>query len=174
MQVIEFTITREDFIGAQRLHQVVCLTRRWYLVRVALVAGGLGLLFAVLAPSGDSRIVWGLVVATIYIASMAFLVVLGRLVFLPINSRKQFSQRKDLGLPLSYTVEPSFISVTTKNGFSKMPTADFLKWSENSKSVLLYRSDNMFNFIPKRAIDDAFHAALIDELARARVPKAGF
>jgi hypothetical protein len=49
-----------------------------------------------------------------------------------------------------------------------------VKWTENRRAILLYRTDQTFNFIPRRALTDAFRAALMAELERAGVPKARF
>jgi hypothetical protein len=71
-------------------------------------------------------------------------------------------------------IDPPRIGVTSKNGFVNTPTEDFLKWAQNAKTILLYHSDRLFNFIPKRVMSDAFYRALTTELTRAGVPKARF
>ena len=75
---------------------------------------------------------------------------------------------------MKYEVTSSSICVKAGNSISDTPTEDFLKWVDDKNAILLHRSDNMFNFIPKRAVDDAFYAALMAELARASSPRARF
>jgi len=175
MEATEFTCREEDFLHAQRLHQIVALRGRRFAVRIGVVACALGLLFAVVEP-GEAifRVSSGLALAAVYVGVMSIFVLAGRFFFLPRVSRRQFLQRKDFRGVIAYEIQSPRISVTYKDGGAQTTTEDFLKWAENRTTILLYRSDNMFNFIPKRAVSDAFYAAFVAELARAAVPRAGF
>jgi hypothetical protein len=89
-------------------------------------------------------------------------------------ARRQLSQLKEFRAQFRVEVRSPRIVLSTKNGVSEKPTEDFLKWAENDKAILLYRSDRQFNFMPRRVVGEAFHRALLAELNRAGVPKAGF
>jgi hypothetical protein len=123
---------------------------------------------------GIEAVDYGLTCAVVYLCFMASLILVNRFFVLPRAARRQLSQLKEFGGPLKFGVSSPHIVLTTKNSFSETPTEDFLKWAENGKSILLYRSDRQFNFVPRRVISEAFHRCLLAELTRAGVSKAGF
>jgi len=175
MQASEFTCTPEDFLQAQRLHHTLSLRGRRFFTRIGLWSGALALVFAILAQRrGLNPVVAGLAVAVSYAVVTSILILTTRIFSLPRNSRRQFLQRKGFGGIMSYEIRSPNIVVKSTSAFSETPTEHFLKWAEDKKTILLYRSDNMFHFIPKRAIDDGFYAGLKAELARAAVPRAVF
>ncbi|HWE47389.1 MAG TPA: YcxB family protein [Caulobacteraceae bacterium] len=108
------------------------------------------------------------------IASQVIFFVLAAVIGVPLSSRHMLKQQKGLRYPLTIEVAPPRIVITNENSNSRSPTEDFLKWAENGKVLLLYRSGRSFNTVPKRVASDAFIAALKAELARAGVPKASF
>ena len=175
VESIKFTCTQDEFRQAQRFHHTLPLRGRRFVTRISLFAIGLGLFFAILTP-GDAinRVEGALLGAAMFLGVMAIFVLVNRLVFLPRASRRQFSQRKDVQASVKFDIRPPKIGITSKNGFSFTPTEEILKWAENGSTILLYRSDNLFNFIPRRAINESFYADLMAELTRAAVPKARF
>ncbi len=177
VEPIGFTYTVADFLDAQRLHHTLSLRGRRLLIRVAAIL--IAVSAAVVFASGEWKegvhaIEFGLACAAIYLCLIAVLILMARLFVLPRAARRQFSQLKEFGGPVKVGVSSPHILFTTKNGFSEIPTEDFLKWAENGKSILLYRADRQFSFVPKRVTSEAFHRSLVAELTRAGVPKAGF
>jgi hypothetical protein len=176
MESVEFTCTENDFLQAQRLHQTLYLRGR----RFALWMGPatlvmIAFIWSTAFASGYAHpMESGLLFGVMYLVLMALLIAANRFVALPRTSRRQFLQLKEFQAPLEFEVSPPVIGVTTKNGFAKVPTEDFLKWAENNKVVLIYRSDRMFHVIPQRAVTEAFHTSLMAELARANVSRARF
>jgi hypothetical protein len=174
MEAVEFTCTRDDFLRAQRLAQTVRLRGRGFLTVLVLCVGVIGVMLVLMHGGDHAPIAYGLIAGAQFVALIALWMVFNRFLLLPVVSRRQFSQRKEFAEALRFEIRPSAIAVTSKNGVNAIPTTDFLKWTRNDHTLLLYRSDNMFNFVPLRATTDAFRAALLAELERAGVPKAHF
>ena len=175
VEPIEFTCTENDLLDAQRLHHTLTLRGRRFLIRTAAIAVALAGVSMIVRQKADAEtLAYGLAFAAIYACVIVIAIVVTRLVTLPRAARRQFSQQKEFRGPMKVGINPAHIAVTSKNGFSNTPTEDFLKWAENGKSILLYRSDRLFNLVPKRVVSDAFHRSLMAELTRAGVPKAGF
>ncbi len=175
VEPLEFTCTQDDFVQAQRLHHTLVLKGRRFIITIGSGAVGLGLLLAITVPSPDTNPVeYGLVCAASFVGVIAIMTSFNRFFFLPRAACRQFMQQKEFRGLLKIAVDPPSIGITSKNGFSKIPTDDFIKWAENRKVILLYRADRLFNFIPKRVVSDLFHSSLVAELTRAGVPKAKF
>jgi hypothetical protein len=175
VEEVEFTCSERDFLDAHRLHHTLSLKGRRFLFLVSMI--GIAV-FGISMIGGDigKSTTWihALGAFAPFIFLLAILILVNRTLFLPRMARRQFLQNKEFRNPFKIGVRPPHIVLSSKNGFHATPTADFLKWSDNSKCILLYRSDRMFNFIPKRVLGDALHQKLIAELNRARVPKSGF
>ena len=176
---VEFTCTEADFLDAQRLHHTLSLRGRRFLIRIAagVVVLAVALPVAFVFGQGSTGIEafeYGLSGAALYLCVMAVLILVNRLIVLPRAARRQLSQLKEFGRPVKVGVSSPRIVLTTKNGSSEMPTEDFLKWAENGRSILLYRTDRQFNLLPKRVISEPFHRSLVAELSRAGVAKSGF
>ncbi len=174
MGTIEFTCTLEDFLAAQRLHHSVCLTGRRFWVRIGVAAVAVGAVIFALSSQRLHKAEDALVGVAVYLSVLLILTIINRLFFLPRNAKRQLNQNKSFRNSMKYEVTSSSICVKAGNSISDTPTEDFLKWVDDKNAILLHRSDNMFNFIPKRAVDDAFYAALMAELARASSPRARF
>lgn len=172
---IEFTCTEKDVLDAFRLHETTTLRGRRFLVLAA--AGTVGVAYLSMnwgKNAGIAGLAYGLAGAAIFLCLMAIIIVVSRLFALRRSARRQFSQQKELASPMKVAVHPPRIAWTTLNSFADTPTENFLKWAENDKSILLYRSDRLFHLIPKRVVSDDFQRSLAAELKRAGVPRAGF
>jgi hypothetical protein len=99
---------------------------------------------------------------------------INRYIFLPRSTRKAMAQLKEYQGPWEFAFEDHKLSIKTPRGGATLPFTDFLKWSENGSSILLYRTDKMFNFLPKQQVDSAFIEELRSELLAANVPRANF
>jgi hypothetical protein len=175
VEPIGYTCTQADLLAAQQLHHTITLKGRRFLIGAATPAVMLAVVFTIgFRGAGISAIEDGFLCAALYLSLVAVQILVTRLVVLPRAARRQFLQLKVFGGPLKVGVSSPRIVLTTKDGVSEMPTEDFLKWAENGKSILLYRSDRQFNFLPKRVVSPAFHQSLVSELTRAGVLKAGF
>jgi hypothetical protein len=141
---------------------------------IGVICVGLFLGFLGFSPWGLYGAFFGLAGAAFYISLMAVLICVRRFFSLPRSARRQFGQRKEFGDRMKMEVRPGEIVMTAKSGFATRPTREFVKWVDNSKIILLYVSDGLFHFVPKRAVSEEFRAALMAELARAGVPRAGF
>ena len=176
MGPVEYTLTPKELAQAYRLHY-----RRAFLgVRaillpfaVALVAYGIATVLSAEASEQYSVGRFAAVLAVAYVVVFAAVFALTWYVTLPMSARRQFKQRKEFATPLSIDVQSPFIAMTSGYGFAKIPTEDMVKWTEDRRVLLLYRTDRTFNMVPKRVVTDALDAALKAELARAGVRKIG-
>lgn len=175
LEQVEFTCTQADLLDALRLHQALSMKGRRFLIRIAAGAFVIAVIFMVMQGSMYAyAFAYALICVASYLCLIAVLVLVNRLVGLPRAARRQLSQHKELGGALKVGLRSPRIVVASKNGHSETPTEDFLKWAENSRSILLYRSDGLFNILPKRVVGDEFYRGLMAELARAGLPRAGF
>ena len=175
VDAVAFTCTKADFLDAQRLHHTLALRGRRFLLVVAAVTVVVTIAFMFGRRStGIQDLVDSLPFVAMFFCLLALQILVTRLFVLPYNARRQFSQLKEFRGPMKVGVSSPRITVATKNGSSEIPTEDFLKWAENGKTILLYRSDRLMNLVPKRVASEVFRQSLIAELTRAGVPKAGF
>lgn len=178
MNAIEFTLSEQDFLQAMRRHHTLSLKGRRFafaLGWIALVLAGVGVALALSTNSSVADAVsYGAIMVGAGLGVLAVQIAINRVFFIPRGSKRQYGQLKALSAPTKYEVLPPVIAVTTLNGFANIPTEDLIKWTEDKHVLMLYRTDRSFNVIARCAIPEAFHAALIAELARAGVPKASF
>ena len=172
---MRFTYLDTDFIDAQRLHHRLGLMGRRFVILIAAIAVGLAAAYALGRQGVDAHaLVQGVVIAAAFVGLTAILSALGLVLLLPVAARRQLRQLKEFHGPIEVAIDPPRIALTTKNGLSRTPTEDLLKWAEDDKTILLYRSGRLFNFLPKRVVSQTFRRALMAELARAGVARAGF
>ena len=175
---VEFTYTPQDFIDAQNLHWLRAVLG-WKFLRTILILGSLlSLLYFYLAYLSDESI------STMILSGLAgfafsavFLVVLStinRLFFIPRSQRKAFSQMKEYTGQNSFTLNDETILITTLRGQTELPYTDFVKWTENQKTVILYRTDRLIHFIQKSKTETSFQKFLIGNLAQAKIPSVNF
>lgn len=177
MASIEFALTEAELADALRLSHAMSLTSRRSLIYLGLlfVFWSALLLFVLLTAGRDdpNAMTFAGIVLACMIGGVAVQIPITRRLYIPMVARRTFKQQKDLGDWRTIEVQPPRIVFRTENAIANTPTENFLKWAENQKIVLLYRSDRLFNMIPKRAMTDEFYAALTAELARAGVRKMG-
>jgi hypothetical protein len=63
-----------------------------------------------------------------------------------------FTQQKDLSAPFEMTLTDQEFSMRNEFGESHLPWDSFVKWKEDKEMLLLYRSDVMFQMLPKRLL----------------------
>ena len=174
MTPITVSFEPDDYLSAGRLH-LAGGTRRMV---VGAAAGAAIAVAALMVYEGPSKFeASNLLLAALVVGAAALLVALlngfRMLAVLPRRTRRIVQQQKNLHRPFDLWWDADTIFTKSANGDARIPWSDYLKWRENGRLFLLYRSDVLFQMFPKRA----FPAAQIDEfraLARAKIaPAAG-
>ncbi len=139
----------EDLKAAQNLHAMPG-KRGW--IWVGALMGFLVVLLLVsfiLAALG--RLSWWLVFYPIFIIGF---VALYWYVLRPGQIARVYKQHKELASPFEMELTDEGYSIKNDYGTGKIPWRDFAKWKANQKMILLYRTDNMFNMVPRRLLQD--------------------
>lgn len=91
--------------------------------------------------------------------------------WVPRLSKKIYKQQKDLRLETTSWWDDHKLHSSNEQGHANLNFSDMVKWRADEKVVLLYRSDQMFNFLPARIFkDEAHRGGLIRRLQDAGVP----
>ena len=137
--------TLDDFKKAQRLHarQGAAASGSPILLVIVIALFYLSLLLLVLL---------GRLQAAYLLAPLAILVVflLFQYLYRPYLLKRVFNRQKDLSAPFELELSESGLSVSNPQGNALIPWSDFKKWAEGKEMILLYRSQNTFQMIPKR------------------------
>lgn len=73
-----------------------------------------------------------------------------RFIVTPRRIARLFKQQKDLSAPFVIELTDETSSSHNEFGEGCLPWGTFVKWEENEKLLLLYRSDVLFHMLPKR------------------------
>jgi hypothetical protein len=72
----------------------------------------------------------------------------------PYQITRSYNQHKELASPFEIELNEEGYSIKNSYGSGKVPWKDFTKWKVDDKIFLLYRTDTMFNMIPRRLLQD--------------------
>ncbi len=81
----------------------------------------------------------------------------------PYQITRSYNQHKELSSPFELEITDEGYSIKNSYGTGKIPWKDFAKWKEDQQVILLYRTDNMFNMVPKRLLQEAAQVQYIHE-----------
>ncbi|WP_234899604.1 YcxB family protein [Agrobacterium pusense] len=70
-------------------------------------------------------------------------------------ARKAYAAQKTLQHPITVTWSEEGFRSTAQQGDWNVPWNDYLKWTEDSKVILLYQGPRVFNMLPKRVLTPA-------------------
>ena len=170
MAKIFFTPSEEDLLAAYNLHIRRYSGKRmmWMLVIGAII----GLTLAAMEGFDDpmvsfvtilSMIIWAaIVVAIIQIMIPRY--------WIPRLARKTYAQQKDLRLETNTWWDDEKLYSSNKQANAHFEFVDMVKWIANEDTLLIYRSDHLFNFLPARIFrNKAEMDALIRRLQDAGV-----
>ncbi len=154
---VVFTPTEADTIAAYRRHNLALFWSRRLLVALvvslALVAG----FVAVMLP-GD-LFGMGLILS---VAALGGVLVPAAMIRwrLPAAAKRIHAQQRDLQRAITLIADADGLRTETETGHSRTPWPDYLRWREDERVILLYRSDALFQFIPTRILDTRQRAAM--------------
>lgn len=158
----------EDVKAAQDLHARSGVFMQWVayvLIGVLALFVVTGVVFALMHKG-----TWTVVIYPAFI--LAFLG-LYRYWLRPSTIARAYRQHKDLASPFEMELNDEGYSIQNEYGSGKTPWKDYIKWKADAKMILLYKSDNMFNMVPRRLLSEVGQAEYIfDQLAKNNVKEA--
>lgn len=151
---VTLTLTADDYVAANKLSILKSATSRgpliWWLLFVALLF--LGSIFVpALSPRDTPLGLLFCVGAAIVIVLPFFQYFFGAAIF----ARKAYAAQKTLQHPITVEWSEEGFRSTAQQGDWNIPWADYLKWAEDDKVLLLYQGPHVFNMIPKRVLAPA-------------------
>lgn len=170
---VTFTVTAQDVTDAHRAwFGPYALSRRTvlgYLV-LCLAIGVIGMMLA----ARDGAIVAGGTFGGAFLGGVAGVIAVMLLSWWSIahRARRVWAQQKSLRALYSVRWQHDAISIVTPSMTAHHPWSDFIRWHENDKTIMIYQSDAMFNFIPKSALSPAALADFRACVTGAGIPKA--
>jgi uncharacterized membrane protein len=162
------TFELADVKAANALHARAGRLATWlgYLIEGGLV---LILLVAIVLAFLGSAPWW----YVLYPAFILGFMVLFRFYIRPSQIARSYNQHKELSSPFEMELTEAGYSIKNSYGSSTMPWKDFAKWKEDQQMILLYRTDAMFNMIPKRLLPEEGQVQFIlEQLRRNNVKEA--
>lgn len=169
-----FTLTEPDVISANRFHTLAGYKRlrtyRGWLFAILLYWA---LIFFTNEPyslhSALRSFLFAVGGATVLLAVCG---VLGQLL-LPYRARRLYRQSKLSQQPQRVSFTPEAIQFDGDNFHISHPWADFIRWIENRRFLLLYVNDRAFHVLPARALTEDRRAAIRQALTQAAVRENG-
>ena len=157
---IRFTPTLDDTLSVYRLNSKPSPLR--YAVAAVLIIGFCAVFVATnrLRPSEYAMFI--LAVLTM----CALMAVLLTKVLVPYRARRIFRQQAGLHGPVELSWNDATLTYRTSRGDSAIPWADFRRRREDAKVILLYQSDALFNFIPRRVLSVSATQSLDEHLRK--------
>ncbi len=147
-----FQFTEADLRTSQRLHAMASLMR-WPRL---FVTGCIGVLVIAVMSRSTLFSKDGILVCVVtFFASAGIGTLTGWLVMmllLPFKSRRTFRMQRSLHGDIEIGWNTEGLKASTGMGQSIMKWTDYVRWRENAAVILLYHSDNLFQFIPKRVL----------------------
>ena len=142
-------------IAANRLHFWTSLKWKrtvWSYALGGLVFTSIGTLFT----KGNSAwaIMVGATVGFIFWSILLACVLTVNYLLIPSRSDRAFRQMKTLQSQTDINWSPERIQLNSAQGSSDLDWRDFVRITQGREVILLFQSDYLFNFIPKRALSD--------------------
>lgn len=163
---VRFMPKPEDMIAAQRCFYVVrCLKPSafaWYAAAFIVVA----VFVFVEMPQAPWYWIGAVLAAALAGGTLTPMAILRWRV--PRVARRIYHQQRNLHRDLTLAWDDDELRYTWAKGHSRSAFADYLRWAENRDIILLFHSDTLFQFIPKRVLD---HAQIEDLRSIARQKK---
>ncbi len=165
---IEGQYSVEDFQAAQKLHfqsppgkfVFSCSGNFLLFAVVLLLAGFVGAAFLRL-PGGFFLLIP---------AGLAAGYVFFELIQRPRQMRRLFEQQKELSMPFEIEISEAGFGFKNSNGSGLRPWGQFARWKEDGTLFMLYRSDVVFDMIPKRLLAGGEAETVRQLLTRGIVP----
>ena len=166
--MIEFTPTQADTAAAHRRH---CLDRllSWPTVAAVLIVVAIMLGLAFLALPSEHKGLSVLIIPYAALGGLAFPLAMIR-VRVPALARRLHRQRANSHSPISVNWSDAGFAAKTPTASSLTPWAHYFRWREDSHVILLYLTEVLFQFIPKRVLSAEQLASLRASAATAGVP----
>ncbi|MBL4858925.1 MAG: YcxB family protein [Erythrobacter sp.] len=155
MRSVSFIPVEADLIAAYRLHFRTSLKWKrsvWSYALGGLVFALIGTLFtewdsagAIMVGATLGFLFWSFVLACILAVNY---------ILIPPRSRRAFRQMKTLQSQTDINWSPERIQLQSAQGSSDLDWRDLVRITHGRDVILLFQSDYLFNFIPKRALSD--------------------
>lgn len=155
MRSASFLPIETDLIAAYRLHfwtSFKCKRTVWSYALGGLLFAFIGTLFA----EWDSPwvILGGATVGFIFWLFLLTCILAVNYILIPPRSRRAFRQMKTLRSQTEIKWSPERIQLQSAQGSSDLDWRDFARIAQGRDVILLFQSDYLFNFIPKRAVSN--------------------
>jgi len=152
MNAVQVQISADDYVSASLLNSPI--GRRIAVVLVATVSMLCVLvgLQVVYRDPIDWRELGTLVGA--FGGAMVLLSIVSRYLLLPRRVKRVYRQQRNLQRPYEVSWDDDHYSTRSEQGNARIPWNEFLKWRENKRLFLLYRSDVLFHMVPKAALSN--------------------
>ncbi|GAB5488398.1 MAG: hypothetical protein Pars2KO_19680 [Parasphingorhabdus sp.] len=170
MEKISFTPSEQDLLAAYRLHMLGTSRKRsvWMIVFGAVVGIGMAGMEGFSDIYTSAILVFSMVLwAAIIVGIIKFL--LPRY-WVPRLAKKTYLQQKDLRLETITWWDDQKLYSSNEQTNAHFEFVDMVKWVANDDTLLIYRSDHLFNFLPSRIFENKLEMeALIRRLQDAGV-----
>nr|WP_295373786.1 YcxB family protein [uncultured Sphingosinicella sp.] len=169
MRSASFMPDTADLIAANRLHFWSSLKSKrtvWSYVAGSLLFALIGTLFA--QRGGAWAVITGATLGFIFWSFLLACIFAMNYILIPARSRRVFRQLKALQSSTDINWSSERIQLQSAQGSSDFDWRDFVRIVQGRNVILLFQSDYMFNFIPRRAVSDEQARDIVESAATRR------
>lgn len=169
---VTISLTEEDFLASQRLHARSHLrdsirSRGFVLAWLVLFAAAAGAFLLLGLWNTATMLALAAAAIVLPLASILLAMLLNRILGPP-AARRNFRQQPSLQQTIEFSWSDAGLKARSTRGESVMPWTEYWKWRQDPKILLLYHSDRLYQFIPKRALSPEQMADLVAVMERQR------
>ena len=155
---IRFTPTEADYVAASRANYII-RWRSWPRMCGLLIAAALGMLGGGVLGYVDAGRIDGFVIrlALFYGGCVIAGIILGggaSLLLLPLKTRRMFAQQPAYREPMTFEWSDEAVAFESVLSRTRIGWVQLFRSRETRRDFLLYLSDTVFLFVPKRALTD--------------------
>lgn len=151
MSRIEFALTADDLIAAQRLYQLAGIRRQamWLVLII-----GFALYLSTRLTGETDRLLLSIALAAM-VFSRVLVPLYSRFIGIPRMARRAMADDPGLSELASMGWDEQSIWAESETASWNQPISDFKAWLADDKVLLLFRQSHLFHTIPARAFPDA-------------------
>ena len=152
---ISFTPEAEDTTAACRTNLLAAWRRPAALKRFAIIIGVFAVLGALFGWFNERDMIAALIVAAgaaLYAAVLLLMILGTTFLLLPRRTRKLFAQQRSIQRQFDYGWSDEGLEASSDAGNTKRGWQEFHGWRRGPSAFLIYHNDQLFEFLPLRAM----------------------
>ncbi len=171
--MIRLQLSEADAVAAYRLYWAIVMKRRRIHIWLTLIIIAIIWLYGTGQGAGAGRTMATMAeVASVVLASITLMFLIAYFIIVPRRARRSFRQNHMLREEMLLTFDDEALHSVQASAKGHRQWTTFLAWAEDRTTLLLLSTDQLFFFLPKRALTTDDLVDVRTNLARAGIPRA--